>query len=278
MTIMIIGAGCVGMATGEGFARMGNSVCFFDTSPTKAIALREKKYCAFYEVEHAKNTEADVYFICVEEWNVEKVFETWHDIFLDKNPIVAIRSTTSPGTTEKLRKKYSPLPIVHNPEFLRERDAVHDFLYPDKIVIGRNLQIRDEVDMFFELLYKPFNAPIIFTDSATSEFLKLASNAVLSSYISMWNQIKPIADKIGVNSHQVAKMLTLDPRISKYGTLHGKKFGGFCLPKDLETIIKLGKELNIDTVLFDAVKAINNKMPGDEVEENSSTKKAREEV
>ncbi|GAH50368.1 unnamed protein product, partial [marine sediment metagenome] len=239
---------------------------------------RENKYCAFYEEEHAKNLEADVYFICVEEWNVEKVFETWRGVFLDKNPIVVIRSTTSPGTTEELRKKYNPVPIVHNPEFLRERDALHDFLYPDKIVIGRNLQIRDEVDPFFELLYKPFNAPIIFTDSTTSEFLKLASNAVLSSYISIWNQIKPVADKIGVNSHQVAKILTLDPRISKYGTIHGKPFGGFCLPKDLDSMIKLGKKLNVTTVLLDAVKAINDELTGDEVEENSSTKKAREEA
>lgn len=272
MTIMIIGAGTVGLATGDGFARMGNDVYFSDKNPTKVERLKMEGYQIY------KDENIDIVFICVPEWNVDTVFETWCGTFFKQKSIIVIRSTTKPGTTERLSKKYPSISIVHNPEFLRERDALHDFLYPDKIVIGRSLIVGDETDRIFERLYKPFNAPIIFTDSTTSEFLKLASNAVLSSYISTWNQLKPIADKIGVNSHKVAKILTLDPRISKYGTLHGKKFSGFCLPKDLDSMIKLGKELNVTTSLLDAVKAINDELTGDEAEENSGVEKAREEA
>jgi len=259
MKIMIIGAGVVGTATGEGFSRMGRDVIFFDTDPDKTDKLKKKGYKA-YSNENWPIEEADIYFICVEEWNVDKVFDKWHEIFKNNPPkYIIIRSTVSLGTTEKLRSEYGGI-IVHNPEFLRERDALYDFIYPNKIVIGRSLFL-EEYDHFFKYLYKSFNAPIIFTDSNTSEFLKLASNAVLSSYISTWNQLKLIADAVGINSHQIAKILTLDPRISKYGTIHGKKFGGFCLPKDLETLIKIARENNVDPYLLVTIKSINKVMP-----------------
>jgi UDPglucose 6-dehydrogenase len=254
---MIIGAGTVGFATGDGFARMGNEIFFYDKDLSKQETIKD--YTVFTEGDHVSIGNIDIVFICVEEWNVEKVFEEWHERFQNHDSIVVIRSTVLPGTTENLRVKYE-IPIFHNPEFLRERNALNDFLYPDKIVIGRNL-ILHTWDYFIESLYKPFNAPIIFTDSNVSEFLKLASNAVLSSYISTWNQLFMIADKIGISNHQIAKILTLDPRISKYGTIHGKKFGGFCLPKDLDSIIKFARELKLDTCLLEAIKKINEGMP-----------------
>ncbi len=254
--MMIIGAGTIGVATGDGFARMGNAVVFYDIDPKKQETIKE--YTVFTRGDNIPLDDIDIFFICVEEWNVNAVFEEWHKKFKDK--IVAIRSTILPGTCKEIFDKYG-IHAVHNPEFLRERDALHDFLYPDKIIIGRDLRIRDEVDPFLELLYKPFNAPIIFTDPDTSAFLKLASNAVLSSYISIWNQLKLIADKIGVNTHQVAKILILDPRISKYGTIHGKKFGGFCLPKDMDSLIKFGRDYKTNIDLLNAIKSINEVMP-----------------
>lgn len=258
MKILIIGAGCVGTATGEGFRRLGHDVVFHDTNHQRKADLIKQGYTVFDE-DTVNPYEMDVVFICVEEWNIGKVFEDWKEPF--KKHIVVIRSTVPPGTCYSLSAKYHHEYIIHNPEFLREKSALHDFLYPDKIIIGASPVIYDTIDSFFRKLYEPFNAPIIFTDWKTSEFLKLASNAVLSSYISMWNQIKMIADKLGVNSHQVAKILTLDPRISKYGTIHGKRFAGFCLPKDLESLIKTGVDLKVDTTLLDAIRAINEGMP-----------------
>lgn len=253
MGLLIIGAGVVGTATGEGFRRMGETVYFYDINPEKQKDLSMKNYNLVLKEGHIPE-DVDVIFICVEEWNIDKVFQTWKDSFKDK--IVVIRSTVPPGTCNSIKYRYG-ISVVHNPEFLREKTALNDFLYPDKIVIGRDHKMQDVVDPFFNDLYKPFNAPIIFTDTKTSEFLKLASNAILSSYISMWNQLKLIADKLGINSHQVAKILTLDPRISKYGTLHGEAFRGFCLPKDLKTLSKVAQDNNVNWTMLDAIRFIN---------------------
>lgn len=254
MGILIIGAGVVGFNTGEGFRRMGETVYFYDINPEKQKELSMKN-CNLVLKEGHIPADVDAVFICVEEWNIDKVFQAWIGAFKDK--IVVVRSTVPPGTCDSIRDRYG-IRAVHNPEFLREKTALNDFLYPDKIVVGRDYDIGYWVDSFFGDLYKPFNAPIIFTDTKTSEFMKLASNAILSSYISMWNQLKLIADKLGVNSHQVAKVLTLDPRISKYGTIHGKRYGGFCLPKDLKTLSKVAQDNNVNWTMLDAIRFIND--------------------
>jgi UDPglucose 6-dehydrogenase len=256
---MIIGAGCVGEATGDGFKRLGNNVVFYDIDDNKKTSLLKKGFHVFDKNRDSAD-DVDIFFICVEEWNVDKVFEEWHDSF--SNGVVVVRSTVPPGTCRRLSEKHG-FTVFHNPEFLRERNALEDFLYPDKIVIGADIKTHYDVDDVNQLkeVYHPFNAPIIIVDTITSEFLKLASNAVLSSYISIWNQLGLIAGKLGVNSHEVAKIIVLDPRISKYGTIHGKKFGGFCLPKDLKTLSKVAQDIGVNWTMLDAIRLINEIMP-----------------
>jgi UDPglucose 6-dehydrogenase len=250
---LIIGAGCVGEATGDGFKRMGNDVVFYDINKDKKVELLKKGFDVF-DKEHDSADDIDIFFICVEEWNIDKVFDEWGSIF-DYGSVV-IRSTIPPGTCRRLNKQYG-VDVFHNPEFLREKNALEDFLYPNKIVIGADSECPKDLLKSYQL----FNTPIIVVDTVTSEFLKLASNAVLSSYISIWNQLSLIADKLKINNHQVAKILTLDPRISKYGTIHGKKYAGFCLPKDLKTLSKVAQDNSANWTMLDAIRFINEMMP-----------------
>ena len=256
MKILIIGAGVVGTATGEGFRRLGHDVVFHDTNHQRKADLIKQGYTVF-DGRYPNPNEMNAIFICVEEWNIDKVFKDWHPFFSSGNSDVIIRSTVPPGTCRRLSKEYN-IDVIHNPEFLKEATALHDFMNPDKIIIGED---RGTFKCISTLYSSFVDVPKIYVGTVTSEFLKLASNAVLSSYISMWNQLKIIADKLGVNSHEVAKILTLDPRISKYGTIHGKRFAGFCLPKDLETLVKVGADMKADTTLLDAVRVINKEMP-----------------
>jgi nucleotide sugar dehydrogenase len=254
MKILIIGAGVVGTATGEGFKRLGHDVYFYDISKERQDELIKQGH-KLYDGENFLMGYIDVFFICVEEWNVDAVFKNWFLAF--KNSTVVVRSTVPPGTCKRLSKEYG-CNVMHNPEFLREATALHDFMHPDKIVIGTDANT--EKSRLADI-YGQFNAPIIFTDTVTSEFLKLASNAVLSSYISMWNQLKLIGDKIGVNTHEVAQILSLDPRISRYGTIHGHRYAGFCLPKDMKTLSKIAQEAGANWTLLDAIRLINEMMP-----------------
>ena len=152
----------------------------------------------------------------------------------------------------------NPLHICHNPEFLREAVADYEFMNPHKIVIGECCEYAGDI---LEELYEPFNVPIVKVNPTTSEFIKLASNACLSTQISLWNQLKLIADKLGINSHIVGQALSLDPRISRYGaSMHGQAYGGHCLPKDLAQLKQIAMEKGVTTLLLDAVKEINEWM------------------
>jgi UDPglucose 6-dehydrogenase len=248
LEIAIIGAGVVGRATGKGFARLGHRVTFYDVDESVVEELAGEG-CRAYHSENllGEGVVCDVAFVCVPEHEIEANMGLW-----SIRGLIVIRSTVPPGTCTKYPH------VCHNPEFLREAVAEYEFMNPHKVVIGECC--REHGDLL-ESLYRPFNVSIIRVNPTTSELIKLASNAYLATQISFWNQIKLIADKLGVNSHVVGKACALDPRISDYGaSLHGKPYGGKCLPKDLTMLRYVAMKARVCTSLLDAVSDINETM------------------
>lgn len=249
MKIQVIGAGTVGRATGEALARFDHSITFCDIDKERILDLHSKGF----EVSEKPVSQTDIHFICTPEGVVEKVV----DQLATFDGLIVIRSSVLPGTTKSLAEKHGRH-ISHNPEFLRAAMASWDSLNPDRIVIGECCENHGDI---LEKLYKPLRAPIVRVDPTTSEMIKLASNAALSAYISFWNEIHKICVIIGANSHVVGKVSSMDRRISEYGaSMHGKAFGGACLPKDLDQLIEFSEEKGYNPELLKAIKNLNEKM------------------
>ena len=151
-----------------------------------------------------------------------------------------------------------------NPEFLTEisgswskaEGTKKDFFTEDRIVIGEYDKKSGDV---LEELYKPLNKPIFRVNLRTAELIKYASNCILATKISYWNEIFLICKELGIDSQEVANIVGLDPRIGKYGTIHGMAFGGKCLPKDLKAFISFAEKYH-KTKLLKAVDEINEEM------------------
>lgn len=235
MRVNVIGMGVVGKTTMDVLQRFGHQVVGIDCG----------------QPIHA----SDVYFVCTPEDAVESVIiNLSRSEALNELSLVVIRSTTLPGTTKSLAERYQ-MHICHQPEFLREATAISDGLNPWRIVIGECCQQHDE---FLEQLWKPLRCPVIRVNTVTSEIVKLTCNAHLAALISFWNEISEICLKLDINSHVVGKVSSLDPRISSYGaTMHGKPFGGRCLPKDLRRLIEFSHKLGCKVPLLEATQKVN---------------------
>ncbi len=263
MKILVIGAGVVGFATGDGLQRYGHKVTFLDIDENRRKWLSDRDYQVYgNELYHANARAKDlpyafeIIFICVREEYVEDVIQTLKDSALTWNFIV-IRSTVNPGTTEALSNNYG-LHICHNPEFLTEAQSQWDFLNPGRIVFGECCKKHGDI---LQQLYMPFLVPIIrTTNRKTSEMIKLSTNACFSSMISFWNEVKQICDKLGINSTEVGAVVCKDARISNYGArFHGRPFGGFCLPKDLNHMLEVAAAVHYDAPLMTAIKTVNER-------------------
>jgi UDPglucose 6-dehydrogenase len=147
--------------------------------------------------------------------------------------------------------------VCMNPEFLREKSSVEDFLNPDRIVIGSLNERSGEV---LERLYSSFKSPIIKTDLDTAEMIKYASNLFLASKISFFNEIHLICQQVGLDSKMVSEAVSLDKRIGKYGVYGGKPFSGMCFPKDLAAFITFAKSKGVNPKLLEAVEEVNSEI------------------
>ncbi len=233
MRIEVIGyKGVVGNATYELFRRLGYQV----TGSDKGDVV----------------TTADIYFVCVPEDVVAEV--VYSKILVRNNPLIVIRSSVAPKTCGDLAQKMDYPHICHNPEFLREAIALQDEFTPARIVIGECCKEHGDI---LEGLYRPLQRPIIRTDTRISELVKLASNVHLSCLISYWNTIEEIAKRVGVSGHQIGMIASLDPRISPYGSRFHNKYGGRCLPKDTEQLIKFAESIGYNPILLKAIQEVN---------------------
>jgi UDPglucose 6-dehydrogenase len=175
--------------------------------------------------------------------------------------VVVNKSTVPVGTGDIVKaiiqKKYKGnFSVVSNPEFLREGSAIYDTMNPDRVVIGNG---DGKARKIMEELYRPFKAPIVFTDVKSAELIKYASNSMLATQISFINSLANICEKVGADVDFVAEGMKLDKRIGKHSFLSaGGGYGGSCFPKDVKALIKASDKYGYNFSILKAVEDVND--------------------
>ncbi|MBN1292145.1 MAG: UDP-glucose/GDP-mannose dehydrogenase family protein [Candidatus Latescibacteria bacterium] len=297
MNIVMLGTGYVGLVSGTCFAEMGNRVICIDTDQKKIDMLNNGKV-PIYEpglealIRQNVNEErllftrptsdiyakADIIFICVGtpqsadgSANLSSVWAAAKDIgdYCDGYTVVVTKSTVPAGTTgrvkklimERLSKRASnaTIEMANNPEFLKEGNAVDDFMSPDRVVVGAD---SDRVRKIMRQIYSPFfrtENRVIFMSIASSELTKYASNCMLATRISFMNEIANLAEKVGADVEEIRLGVARDKRIGKYFLYAGAGYGGSCFPKDVSALITTGREYGVEMNIIRAANDTNNR-------------------
>lgn len=290
MNIAIIGAGYVGLVTGTCFAELGNRVICVDNDKKKIVSINKgvipifepgleelikintaKKRLYFTSSIKEAVKKSEIIFIAVGtpalangEADLTGIEHVARDIAINmaQYRLIVEKSTVPVETGNWVRhtlstyiKKKVKFDVASNPEFLREGQAINDFMHPDRIVIGT--ESKKASDMLVNL-YKPLNAPIVVTDIKSAELIKHASNAFLATKISFINAVSRISEKAGADVAEVAYGMGLDKRIGLGFLNAGLGYGGSCFPKDLDAFINIAEKLGYDFRLLKAVKHIND--------------------
>jgi len=271
MKISMIGTGYVGLVSGACFADLGNTVYCVDKDQKKIDMLNSGKIPIYepglneivkknYLAKRLKFTHdlskavkfSDIIFICVgtptskknKSADLSLVFKVAKQISknINKFKIIITKSTVPVSTGDKIEKIISKkrnrklFEVVSNPEFLREGEAIRDFRYPDRIVIGcNNKKIIRKLESLYEPLIK--KGSVFFqTNRRGAEMIKYASNAFLATKISYINEIANFCEKTGVNVEDVSLGMGLDKRIGSRFLRAGPAYGGSCFPKDTKAI------------------------------------------
>ena len=289
MNISIIGTGYVGLVTGTCFAEVGHNVICVDCDKKK-IDLLQAGEIPIYEPglkdlvkknvdagrlsftdSTAEGVErADVIFIAVptpplEDGSVDLSFielvareiadcMSSYKIIVDKSTVPVKTGEKVAETIKRYCKSDCDFDVISNPEFLREGFAVEDLMKPDRIVIG---SVSERPNKAMQEIYKPFNAPIIFTDINSAELIKHAANSFLAMKISYINAVAAICEESGANVEEVANGIGMDNRIGRRFLNASLGFGGSCFPKDLSAFIRISDELGYDFGLLKEVQKIN---------------------
>ena len=285
MRLGIVGAGFVGRRLGEYFLSLGHQVTFYDISDEVLRELSSRGYSVTDDMKEIASH--DMSFISVPtptkdtgEIDLFSLTSALNSLGMAlskvKNPhLVVLKSTVLPGTTETIvvptlfklsGRSKDTLGVIFNPEFITESAKTwtkeNSFVVnPDnehRIVIGEGDE-KSWGDLFLKEIYPNTSLPVIRTDYRTAEMIKYASNLALACRISFWNEIFLVCKELGIDSNIVAQAASYDPRIGKYGTVHGKAFGGKCLPKDLKAFITFAEKFR-PVPLLKAVQEINEYM------------------
>lgn len=290
MRIAVIGGGYVGLVTGTCFAETGHLVTLVEIDKEKLEKLgraevpfyepgladlmrrniQQGRLCFTAEIVRAVPG-ADCAFIAVGTPQSEDGSADLGHVLAAAAQIgramqgpllVVIKSTVPVGSHQKVeaeiaRHTQHPFTVVNNPEFLKEGTALDDFLRPDRVVIGT----RDErARKVMADLYEPFlrtGNPLLFMDNASAELSKYAANGLLASRISFMNEMALLCDAVGADVEQVRLVLGSDRRIGPSFLFPGVGFGGSCFPKDLEALIRTGKERGVEMYLAQAAQRAN---------------------
>jgi UDPglucose 6-dehydrogenase len=291
MRIGVVGVGHVGLVTAGALAELGHTVTAMDLDRVKIELLQSGK-SPFYEPELddliARQTEAGrlkfvsapedavsdagVVFICVGrpttaagDVSLTAVEAVGREVARTATPgVVAVeKSTVPPGTADRLRLTIArerpglAFSVVANPEFLREGRAVRDTLQPDRIVVGSDDQRGFES---MRQVYQPLIAkgiPLVETDVRTAELSKLASNAFLATKISFANALARVAELTGADVVRITEVMGADPRIGSAFLDAGLGFGGYCLPKDTQTLERIAERAGYDFGLLREAERVN---------------------
>jgi UDPglucose 6-dehydrogenase len=169
---------------------------------------------------------------------------------------IVMKSTVPVGTGRAIQRRRDGLGYVSNPEFLKEGTAVADFMNPDRVVVGSG----DGSDGFagrVAALYEPLGAPMVRTDVASAEMIKLASNAFLATKISFINEIANVSEELGADVNEVARGMGLDERIGDKFLKAGLGYGGSCFPKDVSALKQLAGNSGYAFQLLNSVIEVN---------------------
>ena len=282
--IGVIGAGWVGLVTAACFAELGHEVTVRDVVPQRieelhggeipiyepglAELVRQNRTRLRFTLDIADVfSEARIAFVCVGtpstysgDADLSAVWQVVDELpAFEERAILVMKSTVPVGTGEKVRAELDSRDLAHvgyvsNPEFLAEGTAIRDFTKPDRVVIGSFAQADAEA---VAALYEPLAAPIVRTDVASSEMIKLASNAFLVTRISFINEIANVCEIVGADVASVAEGVGLDRRLGPHFLRAGLGWGGSCFPKDSLALKQLAANSGYHFQLLSAVIEVN---------------------
>ena len=296
MKIAIAGTGYVGLVSGTCFAEMGVNVICADTDSSK-IELLQRGGIPIYEpgleeLVHRNVNEGRLHFTTdlpsairatealfvavgtpplddgsADLSGIESVAREFGRT-IERYTLLVIKSTVPVGTSarvkeivrKELEKRNADIAfdIADNPEFLKEGAAIKDFMSPDRIVVGTE---SERARQLMTRLYRPFllnNFRVIFTDIASAEMIKYASNAMLATRISFMNEIANLCELTGADVDMVRKGMGSDQRIGSKFLYAGCGYGGSCFPKDVRALAKSAEEAGCRMKILDAVEEVNN--------------------
>ena len=300
MHIAIVGTGYVGLVSGACFAEMGVEVTCVDTDQKKIEALRAGRmpiYEPGLEEIVRRNAEAGRlrFTTSLEECldSVEVVFSAVgtppdEDGSADLSHVLEVartfgrhitrptmlvtKSTVPVGTAARVKEVVAEelaargveidFEVASNPEFLKEGNAVKDFMSPDRVVVGVE---SEQAKQLMTQLYRPFlinNFRVIFMDIPSAEMTKYAANAMLATRISFMNEIANLCERVGADVNMVRKGIGADARIGSKFLYPGCGYGGSCFPKDVKALIRTAEEAGFEMKLMQAVEQVNAHQKG----------------
>ncbi|MCW3806259.1 UDP-glucose dehydrogenase family protein [Plebeiibacterium marinum] len=296
MKISIVGTGYVGLVSGTCFADVGINVTCVDIDEKKIENLKngiipiyepgletmvhnnsEKGRLSFTTSIKESLENTDVIFIAVGtppdedgSADLKYVLEVARQIGKNMNHymVVVTKSTVPIGTAQKVKAAITDelekrgvevdFDVASNPEFLKEGNAIEDFLKPDRIVVGTE---SEKAEKMMQRLYKPFllnGHPIIFMDIPSSEMTKYAANSMLATKISFMNDMANLCEIVGADITSVRKGIGSDARIGNKFIYAGAGYGGSCFPKDVKAVIKTANDNGYSLRVLKAVEDVNN--------------------
>lgn len=296
MKVCMVGTGYVGLVSGAGFAETGATVVCADIDATKIAKLRAGEMpifepgldelvarnvaegrLSFSDDVPAAIAGAQIVFIGVgtpmradggaDLTAVDAVAQAVAQ-HATRECVLVCKSTVPVGTNQRVKRLVREAPhtvhVVSNPEFLKEGDAVNDFLRPDRIVVGV-----DDGDTFARdlmgRLYHPLcldRDRIVWMDPASAELTKYVANTMLAMRISFMNEIAALCEKVGADVHQVRLGVGTDVRIGPKFLYAGPGFGGSCFPKDINALVHTGREHGLELDLAVATELVNQRQKG----------------
>jgi UDPglucose 6-dehydrogenase len=282
--IAVIGAGYVGLTTAACFASMGHKVTCADIDERRIEGLNEGRVpiveaglaelvraglesgrLSFVVGATAAVGDCEFAYLCVPtpqgadgSADLSYIRSVAAEIgpVLPSEAIVVNKSTVPVGSTRVVEDVLGrdDVRVVSNPEFLREGSAVHDFLNPDRVVIGA-----DDQSAAFQVagLFDPLRPQLLITDPASAETIKYASNAFLAAKVSFVNAIANVCEAVGADVRDVLMGMSYDKRIGSEFMRPGPGFGGSCFPKDTAALIRIAEDAGYDFGLLRGVTAVN---------------------